>query len=1060
MKSKFLYITLVLGLMLGLMSCQDDRLYDDSIIPDGDSRISATVTFESFTPALESRTAGTAINSIDRLWVVLFDGNGNFVNKYQILDYKSENVNTDKPTDWPSQENPDWETSTPNPRATFNLTVPMGKYKIYAVANLDLSDKVLDTEADLKGIQLDWDENDINNNKEMFGYFDTEVQKDGAYGFDAPLVTLARENINLHAWIKRAASKVTVAFDGKGLKEQVQIYIKSIAIKDIPKQCYLGKPNEVGLGYDVNGADREKLLFHTGEMSKIEGNLAGNSSAEFKPETHYHVCQDQHRYGGFGDQGKDQAILDNAHAPEANSFFFYENMQGTGKDKAQTAAGPGNDQKPGTGIGFPDPVEGDLTSGWKDHKPYGTYVEVEGYYVSKNPQNPGDGPIKFRFMLGKDIATDYNAERNHHYKLTLMFKGYGNDADWHIEYEEPKGIVVPDPYYISYLYDQTMTLPIKVVGKNVNKINVEIIENNWAPDGAPTSEYYSQGVNPEAVWNGFLSLRKTNTTVIKSDIAADDKKRYEKYEAFNKKYYEDNYRGKRVYHVDGSYVGVDAEDKDNESNGVYSVTETNKGYTFNVPLYTRAKQMVPQTGYTGNNPYVAYQRTAKIRITALDKDGSVVGEPREVTIIQVRRIVNPKGVWRKWDNDEPFHVVLKRLPYESAPNFEEFNSDGPWSAEVEIGADWIKLNDNAKTKVTGGSETPIDFTIKPQGTTGGENRVRYGIIKVLYHNYTCVHRIFVRQGYAPQPVRTGGNIKWHVFNARTRSAETTDPREEGNMFRNNVWLYPIDASNNIDDSNNERDIFNQDRRNHKFLIDGYPDGNQNRYKTWASIGSGAYNQSFTNPPIPGFKTGCRIATQADYGVIYNSNNSIPEVEYGYGVLYADGATETADDIVTAYKYRRDKEYEADPGKRKHRYATYGMRGCFVYNKNNGANIFFPIGASGYGRIKHGGKPYRQDAHSYMNELNDNGTNKMAVLKYSNRAKEYGADASDADPKYVPLFYDIYRRPGAIYWTDNGDAWDINYFTFDFGSFGKHAHNYRTSASATGCSDAAFIRAVE
>ena len=113
-------------------------------------------------------------------------------------------------------------------------------------------------------------------------------------------------------------------------------------------------------------------------------------------------------------------------------------------------------------------MEGDLTSGWKDHKPYGTYVEVEGYYVSKNPQNPGDGPIKFRFMLGKDIATDYNAERNHHYKLTLMFKGYGNDADWHIEYEEPKGIVVPDPYYIYYLYDQTMTLPIKVVGKEVN----------------------------------------------------------------------------------------------------------------------------------------------------------------------------------------------------------------------------------------------------------------------------------------------------------------------------------------------------------------------------------------------------------------------------------------------------------------------------------------------------------------------------------------------------------------------------------------------------------------
>ena len=33
----------------------------------------------------------------------------------------------------------------------------------------------------------------------------------------------------------------------------------------------------------------------------------------------------------------------------------------------------------------------------------------------------------------RDVTTDYNATRNTHYKLTLKFKGYGNDADWHIE---------------------------------------------------------------------------------------------------------------------------------------------------------------------------------------------------------------------------------------------------------------------------------------------------------------------------------------------------------------------------------------------------------------------------------------------------------------------------------------------------------------------------------------------------------------------------------------------------------------------------------------------------
>ncbi|WP_300917190.1 DUF4906 domain-containing protein [uncultured Muribaculum sp.] len=1035
MKIKFLYITLVLGLMLGLMSCQDDRLYDDSVIPDGDSRISATVSFESFTPALESRAAGTAINSIDWLWVVLFDGNGNFVNKYQILDYKSENVNTDKPTDWPSQEDPDWETSTPNPRATFNLTVPMGKYKMYAVANLDLSDKEFATDDDLKGLQLDWELDDIAKNKEMFGYFDTEALNDGASGFDASVVTIARTNVNLHAWLKRAASKVTVAFDGGGLKDQVQIYIKSISIKDIPKQCYLGKPNEVGLGYDVDGADRETLLFPVGEVTEIAGNKDGSSSSAFKPETNYHVCQAEHRYGGFGEEGDDASIVDKAHAPEAASLFFYENLQGTGdreNDKFQDADSDGALDYPG----LPDAP----TYRFKDKKPYGTYVEVEGYYVSKNPQNPGDGPIKFRFMLGKDIYKDYNAERNHHYKLTLMFKGYGNDADWHIEYEEPEGIVVPDPYYISYLYDQTMTLPIKVVGKNVNKIKVKIIENNWSPNEAPTSEYYSAGVNKDAVWNGFLSLRKTHDPIIEANPTDDQTV----YVTFNKKYYEEHYRGDRIYRVDGTYEGVDNNDNDSKDEGEYSVTETNKGFTFNIPLYTRAKQMVPQTGYTGNNPYMAYQRTAKIRITAVDKDDNTIGEPREVTIIQVRRIVNPKGVWRKWNNDDPFHVVLKRLPTETATNFEEFNSDGPWSAEVEFGSDWIKLSGGTtkNDKVTGRSETPIDFWINPQGNTEGENNVRYGIIKVLYHNYTCVHRIFVRQGYAASPIRSNGTIKWQVFNRRTKSEPTEDPREEGNMFRLNRWWHPIDASNNT------KDVFDQDRSDVTFELYGANN------TTWNLIGSGAIGENFNTST-----NDWRMPTHNDYMVLRkNYETDANEVDYGYGVLYADGATQTADDIVTAYEYRRNSP------------KTYGMRGCFVYNNKTGANLFFPIGASGYGRIKHGGVNTGEAAkNGYAQEKG-----KTAVLKYSNRSYLYGSPPAGTDRpvEWLPLFYDIYKRPGAIYWTDysaspKADAWDINYFTFDFNTFLLSAHLYGSKPTgslgvgdAVNASDAAFIRGIE
>lgn len=99
-----------------------------------------------------------------------------------------------------------------------------------------------------------------------------------------------------------------------------------------------------------------------------------------------------------------------------------------------------------------------------DGKPCGTYIEVEGYYISNTVANPGKGKIIYRFMLGKDTERDYNAERNFHYKLTLRFRGHANDVDWHIEYDEDEGIYAPNPYYISYLYDHEMMLPLKIKG--------------------------------------------------------------------------------------------------------------------------------------------------------------------------------------------------------------------------------------------------------------------------------------------------------------------------------------------------------------------------------------------------------------------------------------------------------------------------------------------------------------------------------------------------------------------------------------------------------------------
>lgn len=52
-------------------------------------------------------------------------------------------------------------------------------------------------------------------------------------------------------------------------------------------------------------------------------------------------------------------------------------------------------------------------------------------------------------MLGMDAEKNFDLVRNHHYKITMQFKGYGNDVDWHIEYSE-KYLDITYPEDVNY----------------------------------------------------------------------------------------------------------------------------------------------------------------------------------------------------------------------------------------------------------------------------------------------------------------------------------------------------------------------------------------------------------------------------------------------------------------------------------------------------------------------------------------------------------------------------------------------------------------------------------
>lgn len=1018
---------IILFLMIATVTSCYDEFMKEEIIGEGKASISATLDFKPMSSALSrTRAAGDALKDISSLHVLLYNKDKNLIKNWTIESYTETDENRGNND---AENGSSAETSTK--RATFKLPeeIGFGKYYMYAVANIpDLLTNSAYSEAiktvdGLKNIPLTWDSEDVANNGQMIGFF-TKSSASVLSAADESLI-VNEKSVKLHAWLRRAASKVTVAFDGSKLKEGVFIYLQSVQIKDIPSQCYLGKENNVGKeGYTLavpeNGPDMidgEIITYHEGDMA--EDFEYGEGCADHR------VTVGSPHFG--------------SHDETAPALYFYENMQGAGDnmpDKRQDADNNGILDFPG----LPDKPEKYPYYRPKDDVPYGTYIEVHAHYISNNSERLGNGHIIYRFMLGQDVEKDYNAKRNCHYKLTLKFKNFANEADWHIEYEEPEpGVMTPEPYYISYLYNHSMMYPIKVNtgGRKIEYIKAEILENNWAPYNASSDIYYTGAPNGVAApWNGFLSLHKTTETVLYPDEITNNETYYKK----------DPKRGEREYkyfilpiNKTSEEFTTDGSHPDDKYRVEKHPTEANT-YNIYIPMYTRAKQMISTTGYTGNNPYVAYQRKARVKITT-KLEGLNEVFTNEVPIYQVRRVVNPKGIYRSLKNNKSFHVVLKRLPRENDQMFKTFQSEGQWKAYVvkETNGKGITLSvtDPKTTElkddpeygkaIYGKTGSVIDFNVNFEQSSDNPSENRYAIIRVEYHNYTCQHLIFVRQGDKPDDLVTGG-VKWYAMNMKTTSELASNPLDEGSLFKFGNWSQPIDALSNKNPFEPWINVTPGDFK--VYPEDGLTNAATGGKMGWTDIIQNNTTDGFGNPQM----ANARVATGADFWELRNSY-----IEQGYGVLYGDDATETADDIVEVYGY----DYE-------HNKSGRGMRGCFAYNRETGKNLFFPIGASGYGHRKQSCTPTWGDPETLD-----------GVLRYaSGRTQLYPS------PVERPLFYDIYKRPGGIYWlnaeipqnnftpTDGVSlGWDINYFSFDFNFISK-GNLIRSDGS-----DACFVRCV-
>ncbi len=1076
-----------------ICSCSDDFIYYDGEIPDGEGDLAATVTF---TPTVATnlnttRTPGNVINTINSLCVFVFTSDGELVRTYsrdELDNYVEKTYTVDKDKDHLDGNEPHTDEET-TAQATFTLPgLPYGRYKIYAVANMKMDDfSNIKTEKELREVKLTWDDTDIEANNQMFGYF-TDNDKRSAKGFDAPTLIFTPQNNNFHSWLNRVASKVTVAFDASGLNQGVKIYIRNVTIRDIPKTCLLGNEN--------TPTKVDELLNHLSTPYSAPdytnpSTSIPNARLEYNSEG---IITNPDEHTGSGKE--DGFLLQNEmrtpepegihERPDAPSLFFFENNQGDFEgqskyDKRQQNSGQTD------GVGTPirdEKIDGDgnITNDFKDKVPYGTYIEVEAYYISANANKVGEGSIKYRFMLGKNVTYNYDAQRNYHFKLTLGFNGWANQPDWHIDYEQPQpGIEVQPAFRVSYLYNQKSELPIRILespGHTIERIDVEIVENNWAPYDPKTSSHVPDSVtdiSPNPIyafrWNkaayesapymiggvqqpyyGFLALHLPPTSrlseVITQSFSAEANRALEAY-------YISMEEGRRSFSGEELTKGDHICANEDDSYSVNNVLD-DKGEpipdqrTLMVPVWTRAKTLIRGSGFSGNNPYEGYERKAKLKITAYFKypDGEVRPiEPEYVDVFQVKRLINPKGVWRADDRNNAFHVTL--LEAESGNDmcdFVPFKSEGAWSAFIEAQTNvnaGFYISPNGETNgyqdkegvIHGNSGSEIHFDINFDNVRTSTTEAHCAIVKVLYHENQCLHKILVRKGY-DQPVQMGGNT-WSSFSLyqatylrgqdgiadEYEAVLTKNPLMLGSMFRRGKQSYGIFVTNNIKEEGGVGPF--EAPGNYRFIV-GQKSGNDWRRLTWTEIGyrdDTGNNNGYNNWEY-GRETGSE-----EYGlgtfIVGDQRYRVPEYEdfealtaaseFGFGVVYGSAASEPARTAADAYGL-------IDPYNEGLFDDPRGMRGVIAYSKDNGNQIFFPMGKYGTGR---------------RNNFIMTGA-EAGVLRYGDVNYLLTIGRGNL---YRPIPYNLMVQSGNVYWinkwkdvNDGCLGWDMNYFNFDFNPY--------------------------
>lgn len=323
---------------------------------------------------------------------------------------------------------------------------------------------------------------------------------------------------------------------------------------------------------------------------------------------------------------------------------------------------------------------------------------------------------------------------------------------------------------------------------------------------------------------------------------------------------------------------------------------------------------------------------------------TIEGKTKQSKVIQVPRLVDPIAIYKNAQNITEEDITVRAFNGNSAdPKYDVLQSVGPWKATIYSSSTsecWFEISTQDGSSrvlkvgdyITG--EGPVKFKYKPltpntaldrlSGATleSEENdKARYGVILVEYHNERCPHEIFLRQGY--QPTTINGSV-WSMFNciglnSNNESVITEYPTETGWLFKGgyNYGLCPYDPGYGI---NNEKIQLSNGSSEYFLKI-------PSNYETW--IPSHATIPDRNNPSKGPCPEGYKLASGNDFDKLADNST----VMYT-GFVYDD-------DPVKGWEYDSDGNARLIPGSGNHCNPAKGT--LFVSKGDDKANIFFTYG---------------------------------------------------------------------------------------------------------------------